>query len=304
MAVHFPALTTPAAGDHVPRAKRTNRAEARRRYRASIGEPIEDEAFDEAAPQPAARSSAPKSPGATQERPSLVYAFRAAFRSPNVREDLGVLPSLLIDRSVWLPSLLTVAAGIAFAVTGGGNWLIALIATYFVAPPALGSVFLGGFLAPRASYLVGLIIGFVSAAVASAVILTSSASLVTGQPIVGTPTPTPLSSPATSAGASASPTAASAAPGSPVASAAPATSGSAGASPTPSASPSPTPQSVQDQIIYAFLTSPPFGMFFAASAAWYRRFLRLSNPNRGRGRGPQQRRGPDGRSRSNPNQRR
>jgi hypothetical protein len=284
----------------VPRAKRTNRAEARRRYRASIGEPIEEEAFDEAAPQPAARSSTPKTPGATQERPSLSNAFRAAFRSPNVREDLGVLPSLLVDRSVWLPSLLTVAAGIAFAVTGGGNWLIALIATYFVAPPALGSVFLGGFLAPRASYLVGLIIGFVSAAVASAVILTSSASLVTGQPLVGTPTPTPVSSPATSAGASASPAAASAAPGSPAASASPAPSASAAASPTPSASPSPTPQSVQDQIIYAFLTSPPFGMFFAASAAWYRRFLRLSNPNRGRPQ--QQRRGPDGRSRSNPNQ--
>ena len=35
----------------MPRAKRTNRAEARRRYRASIGEPIEDEAFDEAAPR-------------------------------------------------------------------------------------------------------------------------------------------------------------------------------------------------------------------------------------------------------------
>jgi hypothetical protein len=284
----------------VPRAKRTNRAEARRRYRASIGEPIEEEAFDEAAPEAATRSSAPKTQGAPQERPSLGNAFRAAFRSPNVREDLGFLPALLVDRSVWLPSLLTVAAGIAFAVTGGGNWLIALIATYFVAPPALGSVFLGGFLAPRASYLVGLIIGFVSAAVASVVILTSSASLVTGQPIVGTPTPTPVSSPATSAAASPSPSAASAAsaaPGSPAASAAPAT-----ASPTPSASPSPTPSSLQDQIIYAFLTSPPFGMFFAASAAWYRRFLRLSNPNRGRQQ--QQRRGPDGRSRSNPNQRR
>jgi hypothetical protein len=275
----------------VPRAKRTNRAEARRRYRASIGEPIDEDAFDDPEPQAAARSSAQKTAGATQERPSLSNAFRAAFRPPNVREDLRALPRLLIDRSVWLPSLLTVAAGIAFAITGGGNWIIALIATYFVAPPALGSVFLGGFLAPRASYLVGLIIGLVSAVVASAVILTSSASLVTGQPIVGTPTPTPVSSPG-----------ASAAPGSPETSASAAPSGSAAASPTPSPSPSPSPSSVQDQVIYAFLTSPVFGMFFAASAAWYRRFLRLSNPNRGRPQ--QQRRGPDGRSRSNPNQRR
>jgi hypothetical protein len=285
----------------VPRAKRTNRAEARRRYRASLGESSGEEAFDEVEPQAAGRSSAPKASGPAQERPSLGYAFRAAFRPPNVREDLRALPSLIVDRSVWLPSLLTLAAGIAFGITGGGNWLIALIATYFVAPPALGSVFLGGFLAPRASYLVGLIIGFVSAAVASAVILTSSASLVTGQPIVGTATPTPVSSAAASAGASASPAVASTAPAPSGSLASPAPSGSAAASPTPTASPSPSPSSLQDQVIYAFLTAPVFGMFFAASAAWYRRFLRMSNPNRGRA---QQQRGPDGRSRSNPNQRR
>ena len=293
----------------MPRAKRTNRAEARRRYRASLGESGEEEAFEDAEPQAAGRSSAPKASGPTQERPSLGYAFRASFRPPNVREDLRALPSLIVDRSVWLPSLLTLAAGIAFGITGGGNWLIALVATYFVAPPALGSVFLGGFLAPRASYLVGLIIGFVSAAVASAVILTSSASLVTGQPIVGTATPTPASSAAASAGASASPAVASTAPapsGSPASPApsgspaSPAPSGSAAASPTPTASPAPSPSSLQDQVIYAFLTAPVFGMFFAASAAWYRRFLRMSNPNRGR---QQQQRGPDGRSRSNTNKR-
>jgi len=284
----------------VPRAKRTNRAEARRRYRASLGESGEEEAFEDAEPQAAGRSSAPKASGPTQERPSLGYAFRASFRPPNVREDLRALPSLIVDRSVWLPSLLTLAAGIAFGITGGGNWLIALIATYFVAPPALGSVFLGGFLAPRASYLVGLIIGFVSAAVASAVILTSSASLVTGQPIVGTATPTPVSSAAASAGASASPAVASTAPAPSGSPASPAPSGSAAASPTPTASPTPSPSSLQDQVIYAFLTAPVFGMFFAASAAWYRRFLRMSNPNRGR---QQQQRGPDGRSRSNTNKR-
>ena len=284
----------------MPRAKRTNRAEARRRYRASLGESGEEEAFEDAEPQAAGRSSAPKASGPTQERPSLGNAFRASFRPPNVREDLRALPSLIVDRSVWLPSLLTLAAGIAFGITGGGNWLIALIATYFVAPPALGSVFLGGFLAPRASYLVGLIIGFVSAAVASAVILTSSASLVTGQPIVGTATPTPVSSAAASAGASASPAVASTAPAPSGSPASPAPSGSAAASPTPTASPTPSPSSLQDQVIYAFLTAPVFGMFFAASAAWYRRFLRMSNPNRGR---PQQQRGPDGRSRSNTNKR-
>ena len=31
-----------------------------------------------------------------------------------------------------------------------------------------------------------------------------------------------------------------------------------------------------------FLLSPIFGALFASGAAWYRRFLQLSNPNRGR----------------------
>lgn len=277
----------------MPRAKRTNRAEARRRYRASLGELPEDEAAEPAAPATTKRAAEPRPPS-SGERPSLGYAFRASFRPVNLREDLAYLPKLLIDRSVWLPILLTVAAGVAFAVTSGSNWLVNLVATYFVAPPALGSVFIGGFLAPRASYLVGLIVGFVSAVVASVIILTSSASLLTGQPL-GAATPTPAASIAASpnASVSAGPAASGSPAASPEASPAPSASASAapGASPTPS--PTPNPSSLQDQIVYAFVTSPPFGLFFAASAAWYRRFLRLSRPTPPRS---QQRRS-DGRSR-------
>ena len=276
----------------MPRAKRTDRAEARRRYRASLGEQGEDEAAEPSAPASASRA-APARPPSTGERPSLGYAFRASFRPVNLGEDLRYLPKLLIDRSVWLPILLTVGAGVAFAVTSGSSWLVNLVATYFVAPPALGSVFIGGFLAPRASYLVGLIVGFVSAVVATVIILTSPTSLLTGQPLGTTPTPTPAASIAASPSASAAP----AASGSPVASPAPSTSASAapGASPTPSPTPTPSRSSLQDQIIYAFVTSPPFGMFFAAAAAWYRRFLRLSRPTPPRS---QQGRRGDGRTRT------
>jgi len=277
----------------VPRAKRTNRAEARRRYRASVAEPIDEtgdeEATEPAAPASAARKTPTESAPRTGERPSLAYAFRAAFRPLTLGDDLRYLPKLLVDRSVWLPILLTIAAGIAFAVTEGGNALIAIVATYFVAPPALGSVFIGGFLAPRASYLVGLIVGFVSAVVASVIILTSQASLVSGQPIVPTPSPTPAASTAASPSGSASV----AASASPATSAAPSASAPPTASPTPTATPR-TPSQVQDQIIYAFVTSPPFGLFFAASAAWYRRFLRLSRPQQPK---PQQRRS-DGKTRT------
>ena len=276
----------------MPRAKRTDRAEARRRYRASLGEQAEDEAAEPSAPASASRA-APARPPSTGERPSLGYAFRASFRPVNLGEDLRYLPKLLFDRSVWLPILRTVGAGVAFAVTSGSSWLVNLVATYFVAPPALGSVFIGGFLAPRASYLVGLIVGFVSAVVATVIILTSPTSLLTGQPLGTTPTPTPAASIAASPSASAAP----AASGSPVASPAPSTSASAapGASPTPSPTPTPSRSSLQDQIIYAFVTSPPFGMFFAAAAAWYRRFLRLSRPTPPRS---QQGRRGDGRTRT------
>ena len=37
----------------------------------------------------------------------------------------------------------------------------------------------------------------------------------------------------------------------------------------------------RDVVVSAFVLSPVIGAFFAAGAAWYRRFLALSNPNRG-----------------------
>jgi hypothetical protein len=50
--------------------------------------------------------------------------------------------------------------------------------------------------------------------------------------------------------------------------------------------------------ISAFIYSPIMGAFFAAAAAWYRRFLALSSPNRNRkqSQAPKQRPG-DGRTR-------
>ena len=280
----------------MPRAKRTDRAEARRRHRASLDASEGTEDVESSEPddeQPAGRGKRPSEPrpGTRAARPSITGAFRSAFHPLTLREDLRTFPPLLAHRSVWLPSLLTIAAGVWFLATDGGNVIAAIIATYFVAPPALGSVFLAGFMAPRSSYLIGFVVGLVSAAVASAIILSSSTPLVPGgngtaaaspSPSVAVMSPSPIASgPAASPGASASVT------------------------PGPAASPSPgtdTPSGVstQDQIIYAFVTSPPFGMFFAAAAAWYRRFLRLSNPNRGR---PPERRGPDGRSRAKGGQR-
>ena len=100
-----------------------------------------------------------------------------------------------------------------------------LLFTYFVVFPAIGGVFIGGFLAPRASWLVGVVIGLVSAV--CYVALGVSGLL---------PTPFAEQFTVNALGASVS----------------------------------------------AFIYSPIMGAFFAAAAAWYRRFLALSSPNRNR----------------------
>ena len=282
----------------MPRAKRTDRAEARRRHRAQLDAAgIPDEQSDVEATAGSARRGSVSAPAApAPQRPSIGRAFRSAFRPVTLREDLRTFPSLLTHRSVWLPILLTVVAGLLFVMTNGANPLVAIIATYFIAPPALGSVFLAGFLAPRSSYLIGFLVGLVSAVVASAIVLSSGAALNPDGTGTGNASPSPsvVASAAASPGTSASPR--------PSGSAAASASAAPAASPTPSPTATPTGNS-DEQVLYAFLTSPPFGMLFASVAAWYRRFLQLSNPNRGR-RAPPPRRGNDGRSRANQRARR
>ena len=146
------------------RAKRTDRAEARRRYRATLidGDQPEDSeleptAADEAlATRSRARSSAPAGP---PPRPSIVAAFRNSFRPIDVRGDIAALPSVTLhSKAVWLPVLLTIASAVTFAVLP--NELVpALVFQYFVFSQPIASIFLAGFLAPRASYLTGALAG-------------------------------------------------------------------------------------------------------------------------------------------------
>ena len=49
------------------------------------------------------------------------------------------------------------------AVTGGKDVVTQFMFAYFIQTPAIGGVFLAGFLAPRASWLLGVIVGLVSA---------------------------------------------------------------------------------------------------------------------------------------------
>ena len=277
------------------RAKRTDRAEARRRYRAQLaaeGREEELEPADDGEPAREAQGSArtpPRraaaSPSPTPPRPGIGYAFRAAFRPANFREDLATVPQLVRHRSVWLPALISIGTTAVLLVTGGRDVISALVYQYFIVTPPIGAIFLSGFLAPRASYLTGAFAGLVGAVCLAVLVAASATGALGGGTPGASPSPSAVGSPV----ASASPTASASSPASPAASGSPAptVAGSPQPSPTPSAGGgAPTPGELADTVAISFVLSPLTGAFFGAAAAWYRRFLNLANPNRGARRPP------------------
>lgn len=225
------------------RAKRTDRAAARRRYRAEMQAEDDLAAGTEGAGGAAARSTAAPRSGSTPSptRIGIGAAFKLAFRPLDIRGDLRALPYIAVhSKALWLPCVLVIASAVAFAITGGKDLVTQFMFAYFIQTPAIGGVFLAGFLAPRASWLLGAIVGLVSAICYSALILTVFASVVAA---------------------------------------------------------SPDPNIGTQTIAGAFLLSPAMGAFFAAAAAWYRRFLTITNPNRAKGNANRTPRA-DGRTRS------
>jgi hypothetical protein len=153
-------------------------------------------------------------------------AFKEAIHPIHVRPDLAALPWIATHtHALWVPLAITLASTVAIIATDGGDISLFMFA-YFIQTPAIGGVFLAGFLAPRASWLLGVIVGLFSAGCYSVLVLFYPSTIY----------PSVL----------------------------------------------PTEAQARDVVISALILSPTIGGFFAAGAAWYRRFLRLSSPNRGR----------------------
>jgi len=238
-------------GETVARAKRTARADARRRYRAdqalaetTPAEPVEPGESASSRLTDGPPSGTTPAPGA---RRGVAAAFREAFRPLDLLGDIRAFPTVAVrSKALWLPILLTLVSTVLFIAVPPGrtdDWLAILTSflfQYFIVTPAIGAAFIAGFLAPRASWLLGAIVGLVSAACYSFLGLGGYIPLA---PDVSQPV-------------------------------------------------------ARDVVLAAFAISPPLGAFFASAAAWYRRFLMLSNPNRGRARqSASTSRRPDGRSR-------
>lgn len=204
------------------RAKHTTRADARRRYRQSVVQPLDsDTEAEEATPAPAARSAATSARTATPAqpaRPGIGSALRGAYHPAHYREDLAALPQLI--RGKWfLISLALVFAGFVAWILVPNTITFFLFQTLTL-PPAMLPIFLVGFTAPRASYLLGLLVGLVDIVLYSVYVVYIAA---------------PASSEAVP---------------------------------------------VADFLFSGLTVGLPASVLFSAGAAWYRRFLALSNAGR------------------------
>jgi len=88
-------------------------------------------------------------------------AFRSAFRPVDLRGDLQALPRLIRHWSFIVPALLSGLA-VALIPLVGLNALTSAFFQYFSFTAPLGTSFLAGFFAPRASYLVGILAALAS----------------------------------------------------------------------------------------------------------------------------------------------
>jgi hypothetical protein len=281
----------------VARAKRTDRAEARRRYRAQLAEQAAAEAEDESqdTPSGAKASARPEpAPSARAAAGGVGYAFRAAFRPINLREDVAYLPRLVLHPSVWAPISVSILTAGATVVTGGRDMISVILLPFFVwPPPQIGALFIAGFFAPRASYLAGGIVGVAISLVVTAAVAAGPSSVTAPQgQATATPTPaaagsSPRSEISAPPAASASATGSSPAPSASAAASAGPVASDAAPAPSSSAAPGNGTQPAQrltpgEALALGLGISPAAGIVLGAFSAWYRRFLRLASPNRGR----------------------
>jgi hypothetical protein len=159
----------------VARAKRTDRAEARRKYRAYLLAQEQaaaaeaegsDEAEDVAGSKPSrSRVDRPQPTPQPGVRMGIMQAARAAYHSPTYIADLKYLPTLVgRTHAVWPVLAICVVSGVyAAAKLQSGDyrddWILPMIFQFVFYPPLIPAG-LAGFFAPRATWLAGVIAAF------------------------------------------------------------------------------------------------------------------------------------------------
>jgi hypothetical protein len=152
----------------VARAKRTERAEARRRYRAATtGATGEGDDILESDAVPAAAvprgyrdrrpASAPDPAAAPMARSGFLGTLRAAAGPVDIPGDIRALPSIILrSRAGWVPALLILATTVAMLIPSlAANQIVVLAGNVILQPPPMIIAFLAGMLAPRGAWLMG-----------------------------------------------------------------------------------------------------------------------------------------------------
>lgn len=153
------------------RAKRTDRAEARRKYRAYLAEQMEVEATEggegEESPvrlagdRPARAAGPAARPG---QRVGFLGAFKAATRPVHYIDDLRYAPTLITrTNAIWPGALLSLAAlAFGFTRTDYNDGSIQVVVNFVLPMVPMIQPMLAGFLAPRATWLAGIIASVIS----------------------------------------------------------------------------------------------------------------------------------------------
>ncbi len=139
------------------RAKRTDRADARRRYRAAQA-PAAEPDDDSAGARDATTAAVPVSGGGGP------LGLLSGVHVPDFRADLVAMPGLVRTTPILLVALalgiFAVVAGLVFPLDDPG--LSSLVLPLFIQAPGI-PVLVGGFLAPRGAWLVGGVMGLLQA---------------------------------------------------------------------------------------------------------------------------------------------
>ncbi len=162
------------------RSKRTDRAEARRQYRAYLATQAEAQAEDEVDETEAPIDSRGASARPTRareldggpkpdERLGMMGALRASFRTPHYVDDLrNIGPLVFRSHAIW-PSvaMCLIAAAIAYPRINSNTVvaddpILSVIFQFILYPLPLLPPMTAGFLAPRSTWLAGLISALIS----------------------------------------------------------------------------------------------------------------------------------------------
>ena len=299
------------------RAKRTDKAEARRKNRAYLQAQQEAAAGDGGLDDvPVAglpktyrtRDLRPQSEQAPSIRMGMVAAARGAYRNPTYISDIRYIRTLVFRTNAVWPILAVCAAAAAYTTYRlsqpgyNSDPILPLLGQFLWGPVPFLPPMLAGFLAPRATWLAGMVAAFLST-MSLVVVLAITAgrlSSTTGEITVGS---TPSPSFTSTATLTATPSATVLVTSTPT----PSSSPSAGPSRSPSPSASPagsstgssgyTTSDLINVMVVLLAQSLTFGALMGALSGWYKRFLALTSgprkprtPKSGSGRSPQRRR--------------